>query len=257
MHSRAEKHSGPLLLEVERFEHVPAGAERVLLRIDGHYGDRPGKRVLDARLFVDDGLAVHRHSPVEEGDASDEAWLWRAAFDVPAHYLTDERTRFALESEPGCLIDLPRPGDIGRGSAVPITARAAHLARRYAVAVAVLVAVAVTPGGMPASARTEILRVHQPDGSVIYLTRDGQQVGSLPADAVVIDQNPAPEPAPQPAPAPQPQPEPQPKPDPAPKMEDKGATSGLVDGARENRGAPFGGHTGSDRKTQPRKSERG
>ncbi len=240
MPQRAEKHDAPLLLEVERFEHVAAGAERVLLRIDGRYSDRPGKRVLDAMLFVDDGLAVHRHAPLTDGDGDIDSWLWRAAFDVPAAYLTDERTRFAIESQPGCLIDLPRPGAILRkSSAVPITARAAHIARRYAVAIAVIVTVAVTPGGMPASARTEILRVHNPDGSVVYMTRDGQTVAEMPADAVVVDQ-PAQPAAPQPA-APQPA-----VPQPAERQSDvikppKDATGGgissLAAGAREQAAA--------------------
>src|SRR3954454_13022814 len=199
MPPRAENHDRPLVLEVERFEHVPAGAERVMLRIDGRYGDRPGKRVLDAMLFVDDGLAVHRHAPVTDAAAGADSWLWRAAFDVPTAYLTDERTRFALESQPGCLVELPHPSELlsARG-AVPMTARAAHVARRYAVAIAVMLTVAVTPGGMPASARTEILRVHNPDGSVVYMTRDGQTVAEVPADAVVIDQQPAAD-SPQPA----------------------------------------------------------
>src|SRR5215213_2078511 len=191
----ADSHDGPLVFEVERFEHVAAGAERVLLRLDGRYGDRPGKRVLDAMLYVDDGLAVHRHAPLADDDGDVDSWLWRAAFDVPAAYLTDERTRFALESEPGRLTDLSRPVTLAGGASMPITARAAHTARRYAVAIAVLVSVAVTPGGLPASARTELLRVHRADGSVVYLTRDGQQVASVPPDAAVIDQ-PAPAPAP-------------------------------------------------------------
>src|SRR4051812_16676913 len=117
----ADKPDGPLVFEVERCEHVAAGAERVLLRLDGRYGDRPGKRVLDAMLFVDDGLAVHRHAPLEEADGDVDSWLWRAAYDVPASYLTDERTRFAIESQPGCLIDLPNPSEIRRSSSVPLT----------------------------------------------------------------------------------------------------------------------------------------
>src|SRR5215210_6860220 len=104
MHTRAETKDGPLVLEVERFEHESANAERVLLRIDGRYGDRPGKRVLDAMLFVDDGLAVHRHAAITSDEPNADSWLWRAAFDVPVAYLTDERTRFAIESQPGCLV---------------------------------------------------------------------------------------------------------------------------------------------------------
>src|SRR4051812_13064617 len=235
MPQRAENHAGPLLLEVERFEHLAAGAERVLLRIDGRYSDRPGKRVLDAMLFVDDGLAVHRHAPLSDADGDIDSWLWRAAFDVPASYLTDERTRFAIESQPGCLIDLPNPSEIRRSSSVPLTARAAHVARRYAVAIAVMVTVAVTPGGMPASARTEILRVHNADGSVVYMTRDGQTVAEVPADAIVVEQQPA---APQPA-APQPA---APQTPAAPskwddKKSDGGGVSDLADGTREQRAA--------------------
>src|SRR4051794_11951924 len=204
MPQRAENHDAPLVLEVERFEHAPAGAERVMLRIDGRYGDRPGKRVLDAMLFVDDGLAVHRHAPLADAAAGADSWLWRAAFDVPAAYLTDERTPSAPGPPPGCLVELPPLGGLlGTRGAVPLPARAAHVARRYAVAIAVMLTVAVTPGGMPASARTEILRVHNPDGSVVFMTRDGQTVAEIPADAVVVDQQPAaPQPAaPQPAPA--------------------------------------------------------
>src|SRR3954471_7774873 len=161
MPKRAEKHEGPLLLEVERFEHVPAGAERVMLRIDGRYGDRPGKRVLDAMLFVDDRLPARRHAPLADAAAGADSWLWRAVFDVPTAYLTDERTRFALESQPGCLVELPHPSELlgapaapprrrelrGPHGPVPLPARAAHVARRYAVAIAVLLTVAVTPGG--------------------------------------------------------------------------------------------------------------
>src|SRR3954464_8088665 len=109
MPQRAEQHDGPLLLEIERFEHLAAGTERVLLRIDGRYTDRPGKRVLDAMLFVDDGLAVHRHAPLDDSGDPTDACLCRAAFEVPSSSLTDARPRFALESEPGSLIDLPRP----------------------------------------------------------------------------------------------------------------------------------------------------
>src|SRR4051812_16715659 len=236
MSQRAENPEAPLVLEVERFEHAPAGAERVMLRIDGRYGDRPGKRVLDAMLFVDDGLAVHRHAPLADAAAGADSWLWRAVFDVPTAYLTDERTRFALESQPGCLVELPHPSELlGAHGAVPLTARAAHVARRYAVAIAVLLTVAVTPGGMPASARTEILRVHNADGSVVYMTRDGQTVAEVPADAIVVEQQPA---APQPA-APQPA---APQTPAAPskwddKKSDGGGVSDLADGTREQRAA--------------------
>ncbi|MEA2440313.1 MAG: hypothetical protein QOH76_1737, partial [Thermoleophilaceae bacterium] len=190
--SHESRTSTPVLLEVERFEQVLGGTERVLLRVDGSYGDRPGKRVLDARLFVDDGLAVHRHGPIADEDPED-GWLWRAAFEVPASYLTDARTRFALESEPGRLLDLPRPTELVPTSAVPLTARAAHIARRYAAAVAVVLAAAVAPGGLPAHAGPSVLRVHHADGTVVYMTSDGQTLAEVPADAQIVDQ-PAPAP---------------------------------------------------------------
>jgi murein DD-endopeptidase MepM/ murein hydrolase activator NlpD len=195
--------SAPVLLEVERFQHHAATGERVVLRVDGRYGERPGKRVLDAMLFVDDGLAVHRHAPLPGDGEPADGWLWRAAFEVPSSYLTDARTRFALESEPGSLIDLPRPAELISSPAIPLTARGAQIARRYAAAVAIFLAVAVAPGALPSQARTEVLRVHHADGSVVYMTTDGQTLAELPPDAVVIDQ---------PAPAmeaaqPQPQPD--------------------------------------------------
>jgi hypothetical protein len=171
----------PVLLEVERFEHVRAGGERVLLRVDGRYGDRPGRRVLEACLFVDDGLAVHRHTPLPDyaPGAGDDAWLWRAAFEVPESYLTDERTRFAIEASPGSLVDLPRPGEaLASSSSVALSARSARIVRRYAAAIAVVLSVAVAPGALPSQARNEVLRVHHPDGSVGYVSSDGQPLGT-------------------------------------------------------------------------------
>ena len=234
----------PVLLEIERFEHVSAGAERVLLRVDGRYAERPGKRVLDAMLFVDDGLAVHRHAPLEDGADAADGWLWRAAFDVPASYLVDDRTRFALESDPSGLIDLPRPVELGARAAVPLTERAAHTARRYAAAIAVVLAVAVAPGGLPAHARTEVLRVRNADGSVVYVTADGRTLTELPPDAVIVDDQAPPAPAPEPAPA-APAPEPEPGPAAAPprmhngatptdeQQPERGALSNLAEGARQ------------------------
>ncbi|MEA2430296.1 MAG: hypothetical protein QOI19_769, partial [Thermoleophilaceae bacterium] len=200
--SHESQTSTPVLLEVERFEQVRAGAERVLLRLDGRYSDRPGKRVLEAKLFVDDGLDVQRHSPLGNTDPEDrdEGWLWRASYEVPASYLTDARTRFALESEPGHLLDLPRPAQmLLPAPAVPISARTAQVARRYAAAVAVVLAAAVAPGGLPAQARNEVLRVHHADGSVAYVSSDGRPVADVPAEATVVDQTP---PAEDPAAAP-------------------------------------------------------
>jgi hypothetical protein len=193
----------PVLLEVERFEQVSAGAERVLLRLDGRCADRPDRRVLEAKLFVDDGLAIHRHSPLGDPDLEDveAGWLWRASYEVPASYLTDARTRFALESEPGRLLDLPRPAQmlLPAAPAVPISARTAQLARRYAAAIAITLAAALTPGVLPAQAGEELLRVTRPDGTVVYVTADGQPVDAAPPTAPAGQ--PASTPAPDPAPA--------------------------------------------------------
>ena len=110
----------------------------------------------------------------------EDSWLWRASFDVPASYLTDARTRFALESVPGRLLDLPRPGQLLAGPAVPLTARAAHVARRYAAAIAMLLAAAVVPGGLPAQRRRRDHPGHAADGTVSYMTTDGRRLAQPP-----------------------------------------------------------------------------
>jgi hypothetical protein len=174
--SHKSQDSPPILLEVERFEQVHAREGRVILRVDGRYGDRPGRRVLDAKLYVDDGLAIHRHAPLGESDPEliDDGWLWRASYEIPASYLTDARTRFALESEPGSLLDLPRLGEVViPGAAVPVTSRTAHLARRYAAAIAILLAAAVAPGGLPAQAGETVLNPNKGDATAGYVQADG------------------------------------------------------------------------------------
>ncbi|MEA2404792.1 MAG: hypothetical protein QOE08_1439, partial [Thermoleophilaceae bacterium] len=211
----------PLLLEVADFRHTSFGTERVLLRVDGRYLDRPGRRILEATLFVDDGLSIHRHAPLPEpdGDGGLEDWLWRAAFAVPASYLADERTTFALEAEPGAMLELPFPLAAALPAATtarPISGRAAHTARRYAAAVAVLVTVAVSPGGLPAAARTDVIKVTKADGSVVYVTGDGRELPQLPEDGVITGSQVAPPPAPQPPPPQQPVAPPAAKPAPAP-----------------------------------------
>jgi hypothetical protein len=125
-------------------------------------------------------------------------------------------------------------------SAIPITARAAHLARRYAAAVAVVLAVAVAPGALPSQARTEILRVHHADGSISFVTTDGQTVAELPPDAVIVDQ-PATPPAMEAAPAPAATPTDSPKPD---------SARGLSDLARQARGS----QPATVKRDKPRKS---
>ncbi len=196
------------LLEVERFEHVAATAERVLLRLDGRYLERPGRRILDATLFVDDGLAVHRHAPLPDPggpDADIPTWIWRAAFAIPSSYLADARTQFALQAEPGELLALCEPQPTRLADLAPESRRGTvRLARRYAAAIATIITVAVTPGTLPAAARTEVLKVRRPDGSIVYLSTDGRQLSMLPPDAEVIDETgaqPAAAPAPPPAPS--------------------------------------------------------
>jgi hypothetical protein len=190
---RAREGSAPRLFEVDRFEHLTASPERILLRVDGRYVDRPGRRILDATLFVDDGLAVRRHAALPEpsalADADIDGWLWRAAFAVPASYLTDARTSFALEAEPGTLLALPDPHPSAAGRvAQPLSERAARTARRYAAAIAVMVTVAVTPGVLAANAGIEILKVRRADGSIEYLRSDGAPVAQIPPDAYIVDE---------------------------------------------------------------------
>ena len=197
--------AAPRLLEVAGFEHSTLRGERVLLRLDGRYLERPGKRILEATLFVDDGLSIHRHSQLpdlaeaEDPRAADD-WLWRAAFAVPASYLSDARTSFALQADPGGMLDLPYPvAKSAAGGARPLSLRAAHTARRYAAAVAILVTVAVAPGGLPADARTEVIKVTKADGTVVYVTSDGRELAQLPEDGVITESQVLPPPAPEPA----------------------------------------------------------
>src|SRR5438128_175405 len=95
------------------------------------------------------------------------------------------------ESHAGCLVDPARPHSGARG------------ARRYAAAIAILLAAAVVPGGLPAQAGDSLLRVTNADGTVSYVNPDGQSVPAAPATAVATaDPAAAPAPAsPDPAPA--------------------------------------------------------
>src|SRR5256885_7110958 len=102
-------------VEVERFEHVLARPDRALLRLDGRYSEAPGPGTLEAILVVDDGESVRRHLALPDPNRLDpsfedeEDWFWRTAFVVSTVCLRDQRTAFALEAEPGVLVDLPFP----------------------------------------------------------------------------------------------------------------------------------------------------
>jgi hypothetical protein len=210
-------------IEVDTFEHVVASPERTLLRVDGRYPEGSGGWVLDATLVVDDGESVRRHRAlpdanlVKAGLAEDEEWFWRAAFVVSSAYLRDQRTAFALEAEPGVLIDLPFP--VERLVPLELAGRAASGGRfsgRQAVALGLALTIALSSSSIPALADTHMLNVHGPDGKVTQVPATGgvaatpappppstpQQapVAAAPADPV----QPAPQ---QPQPQQQPQPE--------------------------------------------------
>ena len=49
--------------------------------------------------------------------------------DQLTSYLTDARTRFAIEASPGSLVDLPRPAEALSASAIPLSSRSARILR--------------------------------------------------------------------------------------------------------------------------------
>ncbi|MDQ4041791.1 MAG: hypothetical protein M3141_08580, partial [Actinomycetota bacterium] len=68
--------------QVERFEHVAATPESVLLRVAGRWVGERRERLPAPTLLVDDGRTVHRLSPLPAPDelspqAGPEAPSWR------------------------------------------------------------------------------------------------------------------------------------------------------------------------------------
>src|SRR4051794_38431092 len=171
----------PASVEVDRFEHVLASPERALLRLDGTYTQVPGRKMLEAILVVDDGESVRRHLALPDpsrmlpGSQEEDEWFWQTAFVVASAALRDQRTAFALEAEPGVLIDLPFP--VERLLPAPVvTARGVRLAPRQAVALGLALTIALSSTALPALADTQVLNVHGPDGSVSQVDRSGAPV---------------------------------------------------------------------------------
>src|SRR5256885_953646 len=137
-------------VEVERFEHVLARRDRALLRLDGRYCDTPGAGTLEAVLVVDDGESVRRHLALPDPNRLDpsledeEEWFWRTAFVVSTVCLRDQRTAFAIEAEPGVLIDLSFPVERLVPEDLPGSAVAGKLASRQAVALGLALTIALS-----------------------------------------------------------------------------------------------------------------
>ena len=158
-------------LEVECFEHVPAGRELALLRLEGRYRSKLARPLLDAALLVDDGLAIHRHAPLPESyelrpGAADDDWLWRSAFAVSLAALEDEETTFSVEVAPNLVLEVGRPGTWeAPRSARRRRAKAPAMGARAAAA-SILLALALTPAGVDGLAEGAVLKLKKADGTV-------------------------------------------------------------------------------------------
>jgi hypothetical protein len=146
----------PSGLELDRFEQVLTGEDRVLLRVLGRYHGQPGAAALDAVLIADDGLHVHRHKPLPDLAAGTGSYAWRAGFDVALDLLEDRRVAFAIETGEGILLDLPHPEE---HHLLPVINAApgftTRKARRHLALVAGMLAAASIPLGIPAIAVPE------------------------------------------------------------------------------------------------------
>src|SRR5215217_7901237 len=113
---------------VERFEHVAATPDTVLLRISGGWRSDQRERLSPPMLVVDDGRRTHRLPALPGPDdaaplAAPDAPEWRGAFSAPAALMEGRRTVFALDAGRGTIVDLPRPQPIGRGGSPRPAAR--------------------------------------------------------------------------------------------------------------------------------------
>jgi hypothetical protein len=146
----------PSGLELDRFEQVLTGEDRVLLRVLGRYHGQPGAASLDAVLIADDGLHVHRHDPLPDLTAGAVAAQWRAGFDVALDLLEDRRVAFAIETGEGILLDLPHPDEYELLPLIHSTPGfTTRKARRHLALVAGMLAAASIPMGIPAIAITQ------------------------------------------------------------------------------------------------------
>ncbi|MEA2444110.1 MAG: hypothetical protein QOJ12_1402, partial [Thermoleophilales bacterium] len=146
----------PSGLELDRFEQVLAGEDRVLLRVLGRYHGEPGAAALDAVLIADDGLNVHRHSVLPDLSTGKTSYAWRAGFDVAIDLLEDRRIAFAIETTEGILLDLPHPEEHYYAPLVNAAPGfTTKKARRHLALVAGMLAAASIPMGIPAIAIPE------------------------------------------------------------------------------------------------------
>jgi hypothetical protein len=171
----------PSPVEVDRFEHVLASPDKALLRLNGSYVEVPGPRTLEAVLVVDDGESVRRHLALPDpnrldGELLDDEWFWQTAFVVSSACLRDQRTAFALEPEPGVLMELPWP--LERLVPERIVSRGGRVAPKQAVALGLALTIALSSTAFPALADTHVLNVQGPDGQVTQMGRDGTPVQS-------------------------------------------------------------------------------
>ena len=157
IHPQIPNRFAPSGLELDRFEQVLAGEDRVLLRVLGRYVGTSGAAALDAVLIADDGLNVYRHEPLPDLLAGKtDAPNWRAGFDVALDLLEDRRVAFAIETGEGILLDLPHPEE---HYLTPLINAAPGFttkkARRHLALVAGMLAAASVPMGIPAIAVTQ------------------------------------------------------------------------------------------------------
>jgi hypothetical protein len=158
----------PSGLELDRFEQVLAGEDRVLLRVLGRYHGEPGAAALDAVLITDDGLNVHRHSVLPDLSTGTTSHAWRAGFDVALDLLEDRRIAFAIETTEGILLDLPHPEEHYYAPLVNAAPGfTTKKARRHLALVAGMLAAASIPMGIPAIAVPE---GGQPDPAALCQT---------------------------------------------------------------------------------------
>ena len=175
-------------LEIERFDHVPAGRELALLRVEGRYRSRLARPLLDAALLVDDGLAIHRHAPLPESDdlragAEDDNWLWRSAFAVSVAALEDEETTFQIEVAPGIMVELGRP-ETWESRVRRARKRQHNVVGRRAAAASILLALAMTPANVSGLAESvaegAVIQVKQADGTIETIVTDAPELEKPP-----------------------------------------------------------------------------